>query len=194
MKAFLFDTETTGLIANHTVKLDLQPSVIEFYGCLADLKTGEIESDYNTFIKPPKPLSDKPNFGEKKTITQITGITNEMLLGAPSFNDVASDIKRVLECAPVVIAHNMSFDREMIDIEFERIHGKISWPHSLCTVEQTTHIAQTVRLPTMRSSRFTLSNLHQYLFDEPFEGAHRARADVAALLRCCVELHKREVI
>lgn len=186
MKAFLFDTETTGLISNHTVKLDMQPSVIEFYGCLADLKTGNIESEFDTFVKPPKPLPDKPNFGDKKTITQITGITNEMLENAPPFSDVSGQIRSNLESAPIVIAHNMSFDQEMIDIEFERLGGKLNWPERrLCTIEQTAHI---------KGYRLTLSALHEYLFKEPFSGAHRAKADVAALLRCCVELHARDII
>jgi hypothetical protein len=36
-----------------------------------------------------------------------------------------------------------------------------------------------------------MSALHQHLFGEPFEGAHRAKQDTLALLRCCVELlHK----
>ena len=44
MKAFIFDTETTGLVKNRTIKLDDQPEVIEFYGALVDLskKGGKI--------------------------------------------------------------------------------------------------------------------------------------------------------
>ena len=79
----------------------------------------------------------------------------------------------------------MSFDQEMIDIEAERLGQILRWQRLVCTVEQTVHL---------RGHRLSLSLLHQHLFDEPFAGAHRAKVDVAALIRCSVELHKRRVI
>lgn len=187
MKALLFDTETTGLVRNRTLKLEQQPEVIEFYSCLANLKTGKFlkKDEFHTFIKPSKPLSDAPNPGDKKTITQITGITNEMLANAPSFKDVSKKIIKSLSSAPIVIAHNASFDRDMIEIEAERIGVELKWPKIICTVEQTIH---------MKGYRLSMSALYLELFNEPFIGAHRANVDVAALLRCCVELHKRGII
>lgn len=185
MKAVLFDTETTGLVRNRTLKLDQQPEVIEFYACAANLKTGKITKELDTLIKPAKPLSDTPAPGDKKTITQITGITNEMLKNAKLFKDHAKAIIKMLSSAPVVIAHNASFDRDMIEIEAERLGIEFKWPKVLCTVEQTIH---------MKGHRLSMSALHQELFGEPFLGAHRAKADVQALLKCCVELHKREIL
>lgn len=186
MKAVLFDTETSGLVRNRTLKLDSQPEVIEFYACLADLKKGKITKEYDTLIKPAKPLLDKPALGEKRTITDITGITNKMLEKAKPFKDHAKAIMKMLTAAPIVIAHNASFDKDMIEIELERIGVKdFKWPRLVCTVEQTIH---------MKGFRLSMSNLHQELFGEPFAGAHRAKADVAALLRCCVELHKRDIL
>lgn len=181
----VFDTETTGLIKNRTLKLDRQPEVIEFYACSVNLKTGKISKELDFLIKPHKPLADKPAPGEKKTITDITGITNTMLADAPPFKSVAKQIIKMLESAPLLIAHNASFDREVIDIELERLKLKIKWPRVLCTVEQTI---------ALKGFRLSLSNLHNELFKEPFTGAHRAKQDVAALVRCCKELVKREVL
>jgi DNA polymerase III epsilon subunit-like protein len=152
---------------------------------LVDLKSGHIFGEYETLIKPSKPLSDIPAPGDKKTITKITGITNEMLEGAPSFKDVADKIIRRIEDAPATITHNHSFDKEMLDIEAERIGLKIRWPRSICTIEQTI---------VMKGYRLSMGALHQLLFDEKFEGAHRAKVDVTALTRCCVELLKRGVL
>jgi DNA polymerase III epsilon subunit family exonuclease len=177
MKALLFDTETTGLVGSRQLKLDEQPEIIEFYGCLVDLKKGKIHQEYETLIKPKKEISAK--------ITEITTITNEQLKDAPAFADVAEKILEQLEGAPLVIAHNVSFDKDMIDIEFERLERKVAWPRLLCTVEQTIHI---------KGHRLSLTKLHQLLFNEPFAGAHRAKEDVQALMRCCIELHKREMI
>lgn len=177
MLALLFDTETSGLIANHSVKIDKQPSVIEFYGCLADLSTGEIVNELDLLIKPPLPITAE--------ITGITHITNDMLTGKPSFAALAEDIKDFIEDnrASALIAHNLSFDMEMTEIEFERLGLQIMWPPRLiCTVEQTIHL---------KGFRLNLSGLHEFLFDEPMKEAHRAKVDVVSMLRCCVELFRR---
>ena len=154
-----------------------QPHVIEFYGCLADLKTGKIKQEVNLLIKPPVKIEIE--------ITNITSITNDMLQDAPSFDKVAIDIFKFLEGAPILIAHNASYDREIMDIEAERLMKTIKWPRTLCTVEQTV---------SLRGSRLSLGDLHIYLFGEAFTGAHRAKVDVMALLRCCVELYKRDIL
>jgi len=182
MKAFVFDTETTGLIRNRTLKLEKQPEIIEFYGCLTDLKTGKIKKELDTFLAPSKALSDIPAPGDRKTITEITGITNEMLKGAPTFKEKAKEIVTLIEKSPIVIAHNASFDKEMINIEAERLGITIMWPRIICTVEATI---------ALKGFRLSLSALHEELFNEPFTGAHRAKVDVSALVRCCVELFQR---
>ena len=177
MEAIVFDTETTGLIDNHTVKLEKQPHVIEFYGARTNLVTGEILEEVDELIRPPVEISEE--------ITKITGITNQMVADRQAFSNHAAKIFSFLQSAKVVIAHNMSFDQEMIDIEAERLGQILRWQRLVCTVEQTVHL---------RGHRLSLSLLHQHLFDEPFAGAHRAKVDVAALIRCSVELHKRRVI
>lgn len=176
MKALLLDTETSGLVSNRSIKLAEQPHIIEFYAALVDLASGKIESELDFLIKPPQPISDE--------ITKITGITNERLVNESPFAQHGAQIKNAIENAPLVIAHNASFDREMIDIEFERLGSelKIKWPSILCTVEATVHLT---------GYRLTLSALHEHLFGVPFAGAHRAKHDVQALLKCCVELYKR---
>lgn len=180
MKALLFDTETTGLIANGTVKLDKQPHIIEFYGCIADLKKGKVLSEVDTLIRPPKEEL------VTEEITKITGIKWEQLKDAPTIDKVAGDIFKTLERAPILIGHNASFDREMIDIEAKRLNVKMKWPKRvICTVEQTIHL---------KGFRLSLSNLHEHLFGEKFEGAHRAKVDVMALLRCCKELFKKGML
>lgn len=177
MLALLYDTETTGLIDNHTVKIAHQPHIIEFYGCVADLKTGKIKKEVHHLIKPPIKIEQE--------ITNITTIKNEDVVSSPTFDKVAVEIFKFLEGAPILIAHNASYDKEIMDLEAERLKRTIKWPRMLCTVEQTV---------ALKGFRFTLSDLYQFLFNETFSGAHRANVDVKALLRCCVELHKRDVI
>lgn len=174
MKALIFDTETSGLVENHTIKLEKQPEIIEFYGVIMDLETGEQFQELDLLIKPKFEISDE--------ITRITSITNAMLASALSFEKLHDLIAKLIEEAPLVIAHNLSFDQEMIDLEFERLDLVLEWPRPLCTVEATIHL---------KGFRLSLSALHETLFGEPFAGAHRAKVDVQALARVCVELFKR---
>jgi DNA polymerase III epsilon subunit-like protein len=181
MKAFILDTETTGLIRNHTIALDKQPEIIEFYGALVDLETGDLLKEIASFIRPANfPRSDEV---KKDTKTQIS---DEELENAPLFRDVADQIKEAIETwAPIAIAHNMSYDQEMINIEFERLGKQVKWPRLLCSVEQSLHI---------KGHRLTLTDLYMFLFNEGFKDAHRAKADTQALIRSCVELYKRKML
>jgi DNA polymerase III epsilon subunit-like protein len=174
MIAFIFDTETSGLSENRVIKTDKQPYLIEFYGCLVDLTSGQIKFELDLLIKPPQPIT--------KEIEGITTITNDMLKDKPSFAAVADEIITPIEAAPLVIAHNASFDKEIVDIEATRIGRVIKWPRLLCSVEQTIHLL---------GKRLTLTNLHAHLFGEKFADAHRAKIDATALVRCCRELYNR---
>lgn len=191
MKVYCFDTETTGLIANRTIKIEEQPSVIEFYGTLVDLKTGKLGKGYGTLIKPPETKQVLDSFNPDKmkngkTIEHMTGISLEMLKDAPTMKQVYKRIKKELEGAPACGAHNLSFDREMMDIEAERLEDEIKWPRiMICSVEQTTH---------MLGHRLNLTKLHELLFNEKFEGAHRAKADVEAQARVMIELFRRGML
>lgn len=177
MLALLFDTETTGLIENHTLKIKHQPHMIEFYGCVADLKTGKVKKELQHLIKPPIDIEPQ--------ITNITTIDNETVKDSPTIDKVALEIFKFIESGKIIIAHNASYDKEIIEIEAERLGHKVKFGRLLCTVEQTI---------SLKGFRMTLSDLHQFLFGETFAGAHRAKVDVMALLRCCVELHKREIL
>lgn len=174
MIALILDTETTGLIDNLVKRAERQPEIMEIYMCLADLRDGTIKDEYESLVKPTK--------GVPKAITAITGISNETVKDAPPFGFIADRVQVMIEAAPRCIGHNMTFDHDMIDIEFSRLNRQIKWPKLICTTEQTIFLT---------GQRMTMSALHQHLFGEPFEGAHRAKQDTLALLRCCVELlHK----
>ena len=174
-----FDTETTGLIDNASTRLDLQPEVIEFTGIIFDAANGNQLEELSLLFRPSKmPLPPK--------ITSITGITDADLADAPPFPTLLPHVVKFIARQPRIVAHNLSYDMEVLDLEMKR-HGRppIEWPRGVCTVEQTIHL---------RGYRLSLQELHKELFGEHFTGAHRARADVQALIRCCVELRRRELI
>lgn len=169
----IFDTETTGLIKNRLTALGRQPEIIEFYLGIYNPKGKKID-EYGTLIKPRKPITEE--------ITGMNNISNEMVENAPGFAQVAIPIKKALMSCDRLVAHNMAFDRDMVDIEMERAQMTVDWPPVMCTVEQSQVIT---------GNRLKLMQLHMHLFGEGFEEAHRASKDVAALARCYFELVKR---
>lgn len=179
MRHHIFDTETTGLVRNLATPLTRQPQVIEYFGLVlegegADLV--EVEC-YGALINPGKPVSEE--------ITRITSITNADLEPALSFAAHADRIAEQFASADVSVAHNFSFDRKMMEFEYQRLGRKFVFNKSCCTVIGTEHI---------KGHRQKMGDLYEYLFGERFEGAHRAESDVRALARIYVELLKRELL
>lgn len=175
----VFDTETTGLINSGLLDLDKQPEVIEFAAIKFNLDSDEQIAEYECLIKPKRNITAE--------ITNITGISNAMVEDRPTFQAQLYYIKEALEQADAVVAHNLSFDMEIINIEMKRLGTELKWPdRRICTVEQT--------MP-YKGYRVSLSDLHESLFNgEKFDGAHRAINDVKALVRCVKTLYKMEYI
>lgn len=168
----LFDCETSGLTKPSVAPLEKQPHIIELCALLLD---GDKEVSCQTwFFKPPQPIS--------KEITAITGITNAMLEDAPAFADMHDEVLKAFTSADEFVAHNLSFDKRMIDSEFARCGTIMHWKRLICTVEQTENL---------KGFRLSLGALHEMLFGEKMENAHRAENDVRAMARCFLELRKR---
>ena len=175
MRTLIFDTETTGLVKNSLTPLDKQPSVIEFFGLVLN-DNEEVES-FTTLINP--------GFKIEYIITNITGITNDMLSDKPKFRESAETIKNMIEGADEVVAHNLAFDKAMLDFEFMRLDTELKWPAMICTVEATRHL---------KGHRLNLMALYEMLFSERFTEAHRAENDVRALARCFLKLRENGAV
>ena len=86
------DIETTGYMPTFD-------NIIEF--CGVKVSDGKVVNTYTTLIKPPTPVS--------KFITNLTGITNEMLENKPYFEQVADNIYKFLN-NEILLGHNIHFD------------------------------------------------------------------------------------
>lgn len=177
MEHVIYDTETTGLVNRATRDLTKQPHVIEFAGIRINSK-GKVLRKLEFFCNPGVKLDDE--------IRSITNITQEQVDGAKPFKEHFDQLATLFKKADNAIAHNMAFDKQLMDFEFKRNNLTWVWPSQMtCTVEATEFI---------KGRRMKLKELHEYLFEEGFEGAHRAMTDVLALTRCVVELGKRGII
>lgn len=66
-------------------------------------------------------------------ITRLTGITSEMVQGAPEFYQIADRVQEMFE-GSILVAHNASFDYGFLRAEFARTDREFT-PKVLCTVQ-----------------------------------------------------------
>lgn len=125
----------------------------------------QVTDTFSTLINPERSIP--------WNITQLTGITNEMVAGAPRFYEVARQIVKMTE-GKIFVAHNVSFDYSFVREEFSRLGFEFS-RRQLCTVR----LARKV-FPGLPS--YSLSNLKRH-FGIHAERSHRALDDTLATTR-----------
>lgn len=103
-------------------------------------------------------------------ITELTGITQEMVQDAPKFHEVARKIVEMTDGA-VFVAHNVRFDYEFIREEFRRL-GYAYSRQKLCTVRLSRKV-----FPGLAS--YSLGKLIAH-FGITVNARHRALADAMA--------------
>ena len=97
-----FDLETTGLSS-------VNDRIIEIGAVI--LKNGEELDRFQTFVDPERVL--------EKRIVELTGITDEMLVGAPKIEAVLPEFLKFIGNR-VIVAHNSDFDTGFIRAECSR--------------------------------------------------------------------------
>jgi DNA polymerase III subunit epsilon len=92
---------------------------------LVRVQNGVQVEQWSTLVNPGVPIPSNIEF--------FTGISNEMVRGAPSFADIADDVFEKLRGA-VFVAHNARFDYAFLHRELLRVNLHLSAP-ALCTVK-----------------------------------------------------------
>jgi DNA polymerase III subunit epsilon len=134
----------------------------------------QVTETYHTLINPGRNI---PHY-----ITGLTGISTEMVFGAPTFEAIAKDVHAHLD-GKVLVAHNAHFDYSFLKKEFESVG--INWQaKKLCTVRLSRKI-----IPGLRS--YSLGSLAESLGIE-ITNRHRAGGDAAATVRIFDQLLHRD--
>jgi len=152
----IIDIETTG----HSPKYG-KITEIALYQHNGQKMTGS----FSTLLNPEM---DIPIF-----ITQLTGISNEMVREAPKFYEVAKKIVE-MTIGRVFIAHNVSFDYRFIQEEYKRLGYDYNCK-TLCTAKLSRKF-----LPG--HSSYSLGKLCSDLGIE-IKGRHRAAGDALATVQ-----------
>lgn len=167
-RTLIYDTETTGLLKPGIADLSSQPKIIEF-------ALVELDDDYNEvgawswLINPGEPITEE--------ITKITGLTDNDLVGKPSFIQVLPEIEDVFLGAHRLMAHNLPFDMGMLTNELKRVGREYAFPYppnQLCTVQLASEL--------IFGRRARMTELYEKTLGKKLEQTHRALDDVRALV------------
>lgn len=135
---------------------------------------GIAEPMLTTLVDPQRPIPP--------SITRLTGIRDEMVQGAPTFEELLPRILKAL-AGGVFVAHNASFDYGFLKNAIEKATAQpFVLPH-LCTVK----LSQRLIEPKNGSRKLHSLALH---YGIPLQNRHRAHDDAHATARILLELLK----
>lgn len=181
----VFDTETTGLLRKGVpLTDDSQPRCVQLGAILFD-EDGTVRGELNVIVKPN-------GWIVPPEAAAVHGITTELAekYGIP-IDMVLRIFNRWSGIADTLVAHNFTYDRDVLKGEFMRLGKEPEFLNkpSFCTQEASTNVCQ---IKSARGFKWPkLQEAHKFLFAEEFEGAHDAMADVRACKRVFLELVKR---
>ncbi|MFV9509819.1 PolC-type DNA polymerase III [Tepidibacillus sp. LV47] len=167
----VFDTETTGLSAMYNTIIEIGA---------VKVKNGKIVDTFTTFVDPKEPLSPK--------ITEITGITDEMLQGAPFLDEALRKFREFVGDG-ILVAHNARFDMGFLHMGYKRIGEE----------DLTNPVIDTVELARMlypKMKNYKLNTLCE-AFNIELTNHHRAYHDAEAtgklLWKMILDLQEKEI-
>ena len=167
------DVETRSLHDTDYVVVDVEttgaktpPNRITEIGAYR-VSRGRIVAEFQTLVNPQIPI---PPF-----ITQLTGITDEMVRDAPLFGEVVAGWLGFIERA-VLVAHNAPFDIRFLNHEIGLIYPELRMVNAhLCTVS----LARRILPPAPELPNRRLHTVADY-FNVPIHNRHRAAGDARA--------------
>lgn len=206
-KILVFDTETNGLWSKDANKPF--PFIVQLSYIVFDINTKTVVKTYNKYIK------QKQEMDYTSEAFQITGITREMCDNGISIVDALIEFYMDYMSVGKVVAHNIEFDRRMLEIEMLRNHTEIEdamseSPHIpptatlfrevynqisnivlCCTMNLGKHVCN-----IMKESNFggkykkppKLIELYEKLFEETPKNLHNSLIDCALCLRSYVKM------
>ena len=175
----VFDTETTGMVDFKKLESDpCQPRLVQFAGMVVD---GErVVKSVSSIVHP--------GINIPSDVSKIHGITDELVdrVGIDMYEILKWYSDEVRRCS-FIVAHNANFDIRVMNSQFyykKCIPPKI--PEVYDTMEKSTNLLKMKGPYGYKWPK--LIELHKFLFNEGFDGAHDAMEDVRATFRCYKKL------
>ena len=189
----IFDTETTGLPKRWDAPLsdsDNWPRCIQIAWQIHD-SAGELVAQ-NDFLIQPEGFSIPFDSEQVHGISTALATAEGVLLSV-----VLEEFQAALSQVAYVVGHNVEFDANIMGAEYIRAGLENVLANKPIIDTCTEETAQLCQLPGGRGGKFklpTLSELYHFLFQDVFEEAHNATADVEATSRAFLELVRQDKI
>ena len=195
MKIVSFDTETNGLYRKG-LPLSQQPYILQLsWLVINDNKDAKVRDFY---IKIPDDVEIP------KEATNINGITKEYLnKHGVNIQFALQEFMNDISNTDFLVAHNVSFDENMVNLEFTRLNMRSNIidnliPHNckkyctmmngrhICNIERENKYGKYIKYPK-------LSELYSKLFpnEEEVENLHNSKVDVICTSRCFYNMHDK---
>ena len=169
--------------SNNFVVIDLETTGLNYSGgdriteiCCYSIENGEIKDSYHTLVNPDRYIPSN--------ITEITGISNNMVRYSPKFYDIAQAIIDFIGDKPIV-CHNVEFDLDKFLVPMYRDVGYEIPNRNICTLKLARLFMS--NLPSKK-----LGNVYTALTKKKPMNSHRALGDVA--MTCEVLLKFKEFV
>lgn len=157
------DVETTG------GRVEGGHRIVEI--AIVEVLAGRIVDEYRTLVNPGRHVPT--------IITRLTGITQEMVAGAPYFDHIADEVFQRLK-GRAFVAHNVAFDWAFVSHELLAASGQVPDVPRLCTVRMVRRL-----VPEVRRRNLDVVARH---FGVEIRGRHRAYGDALATARVLLRL------
>lgn len=139
------------------------------------IRNGEVIEEWQTLINPESAIP--------RRIVELTGITDEMVTGAPVFAQIADEFEIFMGDA-VFVAHNAKFDYSFLKEEFSRLERDFQYA-TLCTV-----VASRRYFPGLKS--YGLAKLCGH-FEIALASHHRALCDARATAAILLRINEKRM-
>jgi DNA polymerase-3 subunit epsilon len=190
-----FDTETTGFLDDRLpIDHEAQPYIVQLAAQLCQ-DDGAPIAGFCFIISPGVPIPERA--------AAVHGITDEK---ANQFGVSAefalSAFTHLYQRANLVCAHNIKFDKGIIEVAIARHYGKTMPLRKplFCTMEAASPVVNLPPTERMLAAGFTkpkppkLEECMRHFFNEDLDGAHDAMIDVTACRRVYLHLKSLEVV
>lgn len=184
-----FDTETTGFpLKDRPLDGVAQPHLVQLAAITIDNDQKPV-AEVNILIRPD-------GWNIPKEASDVHGITQERALRYGVREQAAFGLfSRLVEMSETLVAHNINFDKKIMDICATR-YGRQLLPNHLayhCTMISSTNLCK-IPNPVRGGYKWPkLQEVYTFLFGKPFEGAHDAMADIRACMQVYFELKNRGI-
>lgn len=138
---------------------------------IVEVEDGAVASSFQTLVNPGRRIPPG--------VRRLTGISDEMVSGAPYFESIAEEVLRRLE-GRVFVAHNVRFDWKLVSRSLVDALGEAPDVRRLCTVRMARRLVRGLR-------RRNLDAVSAH-YGVEVQDRHRAQGDALATARILLRL------